>query len=45
MIKDCKISTYIDNRYKEWNNDLGKFIHDKNNNMTYVIKSLILCYR
>ena len=33
MINDKEISLYVKNRYKNWNGELGRFIHNKNNNL------------
>jgi xylose isomerase len=41
MILDKEFSNYINNRYKDWNNDLGKFIHNKENNLELIAKKVI----
>ena len=33
LIEDKKLSDYIDQRYKNWNNELGKKIHSKNTDL------------
>jgi len=33
MINDKELLKYIKNRYKDWDNGLGNFIHDKKNNL------------
>ena len=41
MINDNNISDYIKNRYKNWDNDLGKFIHDKNNDLGSIAEKVL----
>ena len=41
MINDKKISGYIQNRYKDWNAELGNFIHDKNASLESVAARVI----
>ena len=41
MINDKKFSNFIQNRYKDWDADLGKFIHNKNNNLESVAAKVI----
>ena len=39
MIKNFQ--DYIKNRYKDWNADLGNFIHDKKNNLELIAAKVI----
>ena len=41
MINDNELLSYVKNRYKDWNNDLGNFIHDKNNNLESIANKVI----
>ncbi len=41
MINDKKLSEYINNRYKEWNNDLGKYIHAKESSLESIANKVI----
>ena len=41
MILDGELSNYVKNRYQNWNNDLGKFIHNKENDLESVAKKVI----
>jgi xylose isomerase len=41
MINDKEISNYIQNRYKNWSNDLGEFIHNKSNNLESVAAKVL----
>jgi len=41
MIADSELSNYINNRYKDWNSELGKFIQDKNNNLELIANKVI----
>ena len=41
MVNDSQISTYVDNRYKDWKGDLGKFIHNKNNDLSSIANKVI----
>jgi xylose isomerase len=41
MIDDKKISGYIQNRYKDWNSELGNFIYDKNASLESVAARVI----
>ena len=41
MINDKKISSYIYNRYKDWNDELGNFIHNKNASLESVAARVI----
>jgi xylose isomerase len=41
MINDKKISSYIYNRYKDWNDELGNFIHNKNASLESVASRVI----
>ena len=41
MINDKKLNEYIDQRYKKWNQDLGKFINDKNSDLEAIANKVI----
>ena len=41
MINDKEISQYVKNRYKNWNQELGNFIHDKNNDLDSIANKVI----
>jgi xylose isomerase len=41
MINDNELLSYVKNRYKDWNNDLGNFIHDKNNNLESIANKVM----
>ena len=41
MINDNELLRYVKNRYKDWNNNLGNFIHDKNNNLESIANKVI----
>jgi xylose isomerase len=41
MINDNELLRYVKNRYKDWNNDLGNFIHDKKNNLESIANKVI----
>jgi len=41
MILDGELSNYVKNRYQNWNNDLGKFIHNKNNDLGSIANKVI----
>ena len=41
MINDNELLSYVKNRYKDWNNNLGNFIHDKNNNLESIANKVI----
>jgi len=41
MINDKELSTYIQNRYKKWDQDLGKFIHSKEGNLETIANKII----
>ena len=41
MINDNIIPKFIEDRYADWNNDLGKFIHNKNNSLDDINKKVI----
>ena len=42
MINDKEISTYIDNRYKKWNQDLGQYIHSNKSDLESIANKVIL---
>ena len=41
MINDKELFTYIQNRYKKWNQDLGKFIHSNEGNLESIANKVI----
>ena len=41
MINDKELSTYIQNRYKKWNQALGKFIHSQEGNLETIANKVI----
>ena len=41
MINDKELFTYIQNRYKKWNQDLGKFIHSNECNLESIANKVI----
>ena len=41
MINDKELSTYIQNRYKKWDQDLGKFIHSQEGNLETIANKVI----
>ena len=41
MINDKELSTYIQNRYKKWDQALGKFIHSKEGNLETIANKVI----
>ena len=41
MLIDNELPNYINNRYVDWNNELGKFIHDKKNDLEKVAKKVL----
>ena len=41
MLTDNELPNYINNRYVDWNNELGKFIHDKKNDLEKVAKKVL----
>ena len=41
MINDNELLNYIKNRYKDWDNGLGNFIHDKKNNLESIANKVI----
>ena len=41
MINDKELFTYIQNRYKKWNQDLGKFIHSNQGNLESIANKVI----
>ena len=41
MIVDEDLKNYVKNRYKDWNNDLGKYIYDKKNDLESISKKVI----
>jgi xylose isomerase len=41
MINDSELSNFVNNRYKDWNGNLGKFIHDKNNDLSSIANKVI----
>lgn len=41
MINDKELSDYVQNRYKDWNADLGNLIHDKNTSLESVAAQVI----
>ena len=41
LINDNVIPKYIDDRYSDWNNDFGKFIHDKNTGLDHIHKKVL----
>ena len=41
LINDNIIPKFIDDRYSDWNNDLGKFIHDKNIGLDHIHKKVL----
>ena len=41
MINDNKFSSYIKSRYKDWESDLGKLIHDKSSNLSIVANKVL----
>ena len=41
MINDKELSSYIQNRYKKWDQDLGKFIHSKEGNLETIANKVI----
>ena len=41
MINDKEISTYIDNRYKKWNQDLGQYIHSNKSDLESIANKVI----
>ena len=41
MINDKELSTYIQNRYKKWDHDLGKFIHSNEGSLESIANKVI----
>ena len=41
MINDKELSTYIQNRYKKWDQDLGKFIHSQEGSLETIANKVI----
>ena len=41
LIKDNIIPQFIEDRYSDWNNDFGKFIHDKNTDLDHIHKKIL----
>ena len=41
MINDKELSTYIENRYKKWDQALGKFIHSQEGNLETIANKVI----
>ena len=41
MINDKILPKYVDDRYSNWNNELGTFIHDKNNDLESIASKVI----
>jgi xylose isomerase len=41
MINDKILPKYVDDRYSNWNNELGIFIHDKNNDLESIASKVI----
>ena len=41
MINDKELSTYIQNRYKKWDQTLGKFIHSQEGNLETIANKVI----
>ena len=41
MINDKILPKYVEDRYSNWNNDLGTFIHDKNNDLESIASKVI----
>ena len=41
MINDKELSTYIQNRYKKWDQSLGKFIHSQEGNLETIANKVI----
>ena len=41
MINDPQISNYVNNRYTDWNGKLGKFIQDKENDLSSIANKVI----
>ena len=41
MINDNVIPKFIDDRYNDWNKDLGKFIHDNKTGLDDIHKKII----
>ncbi len=41
MINDNEISNYISNRYQDWESDLGKFIHNKENDLKSIADKVL----
>ncbi len=41
MINDKELSTYIQNRYKKWDQALGKFIHSQKGNLETIANKVI----
>lgn len=41
MINDKKFSSYIKSRYKDWESELGKLIHDKSSNLSIVAAKVL----
>ena len=41
LINDNIIPKFIDDRYSDWNNDFGKFIHDKNTGLDQIHKKVL----
>ena len=41
MINDCELSKYIGQRYADWDNKLGKFIHDKKNDLDLISNKVV----
>tara|TARA_B100001559_G_scaffold32044_1_gene24386 strand:+ start:975 stop:2288 length:1314 start_codon:yes stop_codon:yes gene_type:complete len=41
MINDKELSTYIQNRYKKWDQNLGKFIHSQEGNLETIANKVI----
>ena len=41
MINDKELSTYIQNRYKKWDQALGKFIHSQEGNLETIANKVI----
>ena len=41
MIKDKELTDYVQNRYKDWNAELGNFIHEKNTSLESIAAQVI----
>ena len=41
MINDKELSKYIKNRYKKWNEELGKFIHSNEGTLESIANKII----